>query len=481
MGDIKSNFKLFIAGQWVEGGNGHTQDVINPATEKVIGRLCLANELDLERALTSAEKGLSDWKAVPPWTRGTIMKDAAHLVRSRSKDIAQLMTREHGKTLVESDIEITRAADFIEWGGEEARRISSRAFAARELDASVIIDYGPVGVIAAFAPWNYPVLQPSKKLAAILAAGCSCVLKPAEETPASTNALLQCLLDAGLPDHVVNLVYGIPSEISSFLISDRRIAKITFTGSVPVGKILAAEAGKYMIPSTMELGGHSPVLVYPDTDLHCVTDILVARKFANSAQVCVSPNRFFIHEDIIDEFTTMFCKKASALTIGEGTDPEVQMGPLANQRRLDSVEHLVSDALHRGADLVLGGTRLNRRGYFFPPTVLRNVAPESDLMTVEPFGPVVPINGFSDDEDVLRRANDCDYGLAGYIFTDNEKRQRYLASNLEVGTIGINDIPSHTADIPLGGWKDSGIGVEGGIEMTQAYLRSQFRYVKAQI
>ena len=480
MADTMSCVKLFIAGNWVEGGDGQTQDIVNPATETVVGQLCMASEADLERALASAERGLAEWAAVTPWTRGTILKDAAHLIRARSKDIALLMTREHGKTLVESDIEITRAADFIEWGGEEARRVSSRMFAAREADARVMIEYGPVGVVAAFAPWNYPVLQPSKKLAALLAAGCSCVLKPAEETPASTNALLQCLLDAGLPANVVNLVYGVPSEVSSFLIRDDRVAKITFTGSVPVGKMLAAEAGKYMKPATMELGGHSPVLVYPDANLEKVTDILVARKFANSAQVCVSPNRFFIHDDILDEFTDMFCRKASALRIGEGTDPDVQMGPLANQRRLDAVEGLVADALNRGAKLVLGGTRLNRPGYFFPPTVLCDVAADSDIMTVEPFGPIVPISGFSNDEDVLQRANDTDYGLAGYIFTNNERRHRYLADNLKVGTIGINDIPAHTADIPLGGWKDSGIGVEGGIEMTHAYLKSQFRFVKNQ-
>jgi len=474
-------FKMFIAGEWVEGGGGQTQDIINPATEETIGQLCMANGADLEKALVSAEQGLKDWGRISPWKRGTIMKDAAGLIRSRSKDIAMLMTREHGKTLLEADVEITRAADFIEWGGEEARRISSRLFAARDADARVMIEYVPVGVVAAFAPWNYPVLQPSKKLAASLGAGCSCILKPAEETPASTNALVQCLLDAGLPPHVINLVYGEPAAISSCLIRDERIAKITFTGSVPVGKLLASEAGKYMKSSTMELGGHSPVIVYPDVDLEHVTDILVARKFANSAQVCVSPNRFFIHDDIIDSFTEKFCTKASALIIGEGTEPEVNMGPLANQRRLEAMELLVADAVKRGAELVLGGARLNRSGYFYPPTVLRNVSPQSDLMTIEPFGPVVPINSFNDDDEVLEQANSTDYGLAGYIFTNDERKQAYLADRLQVGTIGINDIPTHTADIPLGGWKDSGIGIEGGIEMTQAYLKSQFRYVKHQI
>ena len=254
------------------------------------------------------------------------------------------------------------------------------------------------------------------------------------------------------------------------MIKDPRVAKITFTGSVPVGKALAAQAGAHMKPCTMELGGHSPVLVYPDIDLDRVTDILVTRKFANSAQVCVSPNRFFVHQDIVDEFSQLFCAKAAALQVGNGLDPNVQMGPLANLRRLEAVERLVDDALTRGAELLLGGKRLAGDGFFFPPTVLKSVTLDSELMTIEPFGPVVPIVSFTDDEEVLRYANET-------VFTNCEKRQRVLADRLKVGTIGINDIPTHTADIPLGGWKESGIGVEGGVEMTNAYLKSQFRYV----
>ncbi len=470
--------KMYISGEWAEGGSGATQDIVNPATEEVIGQLAIANRDDLDRALASAEKGLDIWGRVPAWDRGTILKDAARLMRERSNDIGRLMTLEHGKTLSEAQIELVRAADFIEWGGEEARRVASRQFGARDPKATVTIQYGPVGLVAAFSPWNYPVLQASKKLAALLAAGCSCVLKPAEETPSATVAFLQCLIDAGLPKHVVNMVFGIPSEVSSHLIQDPRVAKITFTGSVPVGKLLAAQAGEYMKPVTMELGGHSPVLVCEDADLERALDILVMRKFANSAQVCVSPNRFFVHEEVIEEFTEKFCERASLIVVDDGLQDGATMGPLANLRRLEAVESLVTDAVARGARVVLGGKRLDRPGYFFPPTVLRDVTPDSELMTVEPFGPVVPIVAFNDDDDVLRRANDSDYGLAGYIFTENEKRQRYLADRLKVGTIGINDIPAHTADIPLGGWKESGYGVEGGIEMTQAYLKSKFLYTR---
>ena len=290
--------KMFIAGAWIEGSLKQKQPIINPANEEVISYLTLADEVDLKKALNSAEIGLCEWKSIVPWERGTIMKNAADLLRERKGKISSIMTGEHGKTLQESEIEIIRAADFIEWGGEEARRLSSRLFSARDEGSRVMIEKSPIGVVAAFTPWNYPVLQPSKKLGALLAAGCSCILKPAEETPASTNALLQCFLDAGLPANVINLVYGEPSKVSSFLIRDHRVRKITFTGSVPVGKILAAEAGKHMKPVTMELGGHSPVIVFPDVNLEKVAEILVVRKFANSSQVCVAPNRFFIHEKI---------------------------------------------------------------------------------------------------------------------------------------------------------------------------------------
>lgn len=470
--------KMYIAGAWVEGGLGATQDIVNPATGQAIGRLCLADAADLERALVAAEKGLEVWGAVAAWERGRILKDAATLMRERSADIGRLMTAEHGKTLAEAEVELVRAADFIEWGGEEARRVASRQFGARDPDATVTIQYRPVGVVAAFSPWNYPVLQASKKLAALLASGCSCVLKPAEETPSATIAFLQCLIDAGLPPNVVNMVFGVPSEVSSFLIRDPRVAKITFTGSVPVGKLLAAQAGEHMKPVTMELGGHSPVVICEDADLDSAVDILVLRKFANSGQVCVSPNRFFVHETVVEDFTRRFCEKAAQIVVGDGTKKGVSMGPLANLRRLEAVQGLVRDAVDRGARVLMGGQRMEGGGFLFPPTVLQDVPEDSDLMTIEPFGPVVPILPFSDYADMLRRANATEYGLAAYIFSRDEKRQRYLADRLTVGTIGINDIPAHTADIPLGGWKESGYGVEGGIEMTRAYLKSKFLYTR---
>ena len=468
--------KLYINSAWQEGSAGDTQDILNPATGQVVGQVALATLEDLDAAISSAEIGLDDWANVSAWDRGIILKKSADLLRERCDEIACSLTKEHGKTLKESETEILRAADFLEWGGEEARRISSRHFGARDVNATVGIEMVPIGVVAAFSPWNYPVLLTAKKLAALLAAGCSCVVKPAEETPSAAIALLKCLLDAGLPGNVINMVFGDPGEISSTLIEDRRIAKISFTGSIPVGKLLAAQAGKKMKPITMELGGHSPVIVFDDADLNVVVPHLIARKFSNSSQICVAPNRFYVHEKIFDRFRDLFCEQAGAIKIGNGANPDTTMGPLANVRRVDAVSALVDDAVKQGAKIELGGEVPKGPGYFFPPTVLTNVSPSCELMQDEPFGPVVPLVSFSDEKEVMDQANDTKFGLAAYVFTQDRARQVRFAQGLHAGCIGINDVPSHTAEIPLGGWKESGIGTEGGIELTQAYLKSKLVY-----
>jgi len=470
--------KLFIGGEWVAGELGKTGPVIDPATEEKIGEVCHAGPNDLRRAIDAAKDGMNDWLAVPPWDRGGVLIRAAELLRTRQDEIARLITAEHGKPLADSLVEIDRAAGFIEWGGEEARRVASRKFPARDGRSEVTIETVPVGIVAAFTPWNYPVLQASKKLAALLGAGCSCVLKPAEETPASTIKLIETLLDAGLPEKTINVVFGVPADISSFLIADPAIRKITFTGSVPVGKLLAAQAGEYMKPVTMELGGHSPVIVFDDVDVDQTVELLAARKFNNTGQVCVSPTRFFIQRSVYAPFVDKFCEKASAIKVGRGFEAGVTMGPLANDRRLQAIQDLVADAVGKGATIRTGGNRIGNKGYFFEPTVLTNVALDCDLMTTEPFGPVVPILPFDNEEEVLELANASDYGLSGYFFTQDAERQRKFATELEVGTVGINDTPIHVGEIPLGGWKDSGYGVEGGIEMLSAFLKSKFIYNK---
>jgi succinate-semialdehyde dehydrogenase/glutarate-semialdehyde dehydrogenase len=467
-------YQLLIDGQWIDGGDGVKEPVINPATEEVIGHFYHATSSDIDRAVASADQGLKDWQAVPQWEKGAILKRAAELLRQRKQDIAQVLTLEQGKPLSESVGEIERAADFIEWGGEEARRMAGRLMSGRDSGNSIEIRKVPVGVVAAFSPWNFPVVLTAKKLAGLLGAGCSCVVKPAEETPGSAIELVKALLDAGVPARTLNVVLGNPAQISSQLIAAPSVRKITFTGSSPVGKLLAAKAGEVMKPVTMELGGHSPVIIFDDVDIEPLAKMLVAKKFFNAGQVCVSPTRFFVHESKYEQFVALFCEHASHLTVGNGSDSATQMGPLANERRLQAMEQLIADAVSKGAKIEIGGRRLGEQGFYFEPTVLTSVSLDADLMNNEIFGPVVPILPFNDEDEVLRIANNVDYGLAAYLFTHDSKRQQRFSEQLTAGTIGINDVPAHIAEVPLGGWGDSGYGVEGGIEALDAYMKSKF-------
>ncbi|OIN09138.1 NAD-dependent succinate-semialdehyde dehydrogenase [Oceanisphaera psychrotolerans] len=467
-------YQLHIEGRWTDGADGVTEAVINPATEEVIAHFCHATSADIERAVASAKQGLEEWKAVPQWEKGAILVRAAGLLRERKQQIAEILTEEQGKPLAESLGEIERAADFIEWGGEEARRVAGRLIHGRDQGNTIEIRKVPVGVVAAFAPWNFPVVLTAKKLAGLLGAGCSCVVKPAEETPGSAVELVRALLDAGVPGNALNMVLGKPAEISSTLIAHPAIRKITFTGSSPVGKLLAAKAGEVMKPVTMELGGHSPVIIFDDADVESLAKSLVAKKFFNAGQVCVSPTRFFVHESQYEKFVAIFCEHAKALTVGNGADSATQMGPLANERRLQAMEHLVEDAVAKGARLEVGGKRIGDKGFFFAPTVLTNVSLDADLMNTEIFGPLVPILPFSSEEEVVNIANSVDYGLAAYFFTNDVARRRRVSERLYAGTIGVNDVPAHIAEVPLGGWGDSGYGVEGGIEALESYMKSQY-------
>lgn len=467
-------YQLHIEGQWTDGADGVTEAVINPATEETVALFCHATSSDIERAVESATRGLDEWKAVPQWEKGAILIKAASLLRERKNKIAEILTEEQGKPISESIGEIERAADFIEWGGEEARRVAGRLINGRDQSNHIEIRKVPVGVVAAFAPWNFPVVLTAKKLAGLLGAGCSCVLKPAEETPGSAIELVKALLDAGVPGNTLNLVLGNPAGISNQLIAHPTIRKITFTGSSPVGKLLAAKAGEVMKPVTMELGGHSPVIIFEDADVESLAKSLVVKKFFNAGQVCVSPTRFFVHESLYDQFVSTFCKHTKMLTIGNGSDSTTQMGPLANIRRLEAMEQLIDDAVTKGANIEIGGSRIGNKGFFFEPTVLTNVSLDADLMTTEVFGPIVPILPFSSEEEVLEIANNVDYGLAAYFFTNDIARRRRVSETLFAGTIGVNDVPAHIAEVPLGGWGDSGYGVEGGIEALESYMKSQF-------
>ncbi len=467
-------FPLVIAGNWRAGSEGSGADVLNPATGSSVGRVAFATVGDLDEALHAAAHGLQEWSAVSPWERGAILRRAADNLRANSDVAARTMTLEQGKTLVEAKAEVVRSADFLEWGGEQARRISGRTLRGRDAGHRIEVETHPIGVVAAFTPWNFPMALAAKKFAGALGAGCSIICKPSEETPGSVLVMVKALLDAGVPPAAVGVVFGDPNRISSHLIASPIVAKITFTGSIPIGKLLAAAAGAAMKPVTMELGGHAPTIVCGDVDPERAADFLARAKFANAGQICLSPTRFFVEESIHAKFAARFAEHARAWRVGDGLDPQTQMGPLANERRLQAISHLVEDARERGATVAAGGERIGGRGFFYRPTVLTNVPEESDILHSEPFGPVAPILPFQNEERMLQQANALEFGLSAYVFTGDANRQQRLKDALQFGCVGINDVVTHPPEVPLGGWKESGNGTEGGIEILEPYQKTRF-------
>ena len=467
-------FPLLINGVWREGSAKNSEDVFNPATGESIGKVAHASTADLDQALETAARGLCEWRAVPPWQRGAILKKAADRLRADIDRVAPRITREQGKPLAEAKAEVARSAEFLEWGGEQARRISGRTLQGRDAGHRIEIETHPIGVVAAFTPWNFPMALAAKKFAGALGAGCSIICKPSEETPASVIEMAKALLDAGVPPAAIAVVFGRPDEVSSHLIASPVVAKITFTGSIPVGKLLAAAAGKVMKPVTMELGGHAPTIVCGDVDPEKTADFLAKAKFANSGQICLSPTRFFVEERVRERFTARMLEHAKAWRVGDGMDPQTQMGPLANARRLQAVAHLVEDARERGATVAAGGRQIGDRGFFYAPTVLVDVPANAEILRSEPFGPVVPILPFTDDEAMLDLANGLEFGLSAYVFTNDAARQRRLRDGLQFGSIGLNDVVTHPPEVPLGGWKESGYGTEGGVEILTPYQKTKF-------
>jgi succinate-semialdehyde dehydrogenase / glutarate-semialdehyde dehydrogenase len=465
-------FPLLINGKWRDGSHGVSETVLNPATGESIGKVAHAAPVDLDEALSAAMGGLALWQTVSPWQRGAILKNAADRLRAYIEMHARTLTLEQGKPLSEARAEIIRSAEFLEWGGEQARRISGRILRARDSGHRIEIETHPIGVVAAFTPWNFPMALAAKKFAGALGAGCSIICKPSEETPGSVLALAKALLDAGVPPAAIAVVFGKPDEISNYLIPAPAVSKITFTGSIAVGKILAAAAGKVMKPVTMELGGHAPTIICGDVDPEKTADFLSKAKFANAGQICLSPTRFF--ESVCESFTARMVENAKNWRVGDGLDPQTQMGPLANARRVQAVEHLVEDARNRGAVIAAGGKRLENQGFFFAPTIITNVPDDAEILHAEPFGPVVPILPFHDEEDMLSRANGLEYGLSAYVFTHDSKRQTRLKDALQFGSVGINDVVTHPPEVPLGGWKDSGYGTEGGIEILAPYQKTKY-------
>ena len=469
-----SDVSLFINGEWCSGASGKTEAIVNPATGQVMARLAHADISDLDRALAAADAGFKVWRATSPHERYKLLRKAGELMRARAVEVAELMTLEQGKPLGEAKMEAMAAADIMDWYAEEARRMYGRVVPARADGVSQLVIKEAVGPVAAFTPWNFPINQAVRKLSAALAAGCSVILKGPEETPASCAALVRVFADAGLPTGVVNLVFGVPAEISSYLIAHPVIRKITFTGSTAVGKKLAALAGEHMKRATMELGGHAPAIVFADADVQGAARMLAAAKFRNAGQVCVSPTRFLVHESVYSQFVDTFVAAASSIKVGSGLEKETRMGPLANSRRVEAMEMFVADAVSKGAKLLLGGKRIGTEGYFFEPTVLVNVPLSARIMTEEPFGPIVPIASFSSFDEVVAEANRLPYGLAAYAFTASLKTATAIGAAFESGMVSINHFGLALPETPFGGVKDSGYGSEGGTEGIEAYLSTKF-------
>jgi succinate-semialdehyde dehydrogenase/glutarate-semialdehyde dehydrogenase len=465
---------LFIAGRWRPARSGRTDPVLNPATEEVIGQVAHASKDDLDEALEAAEKGFAVWRKVSAFDRSKVMRKAADILRSRADETARLMTLEQGKPLPEAKIEVMAAADIIDWFAEEARRAYGRVVPARGEGIYQLVIKEPVGPVAAFTPWNFPINQVVRKLSAAVATGCSIIVKAPEETPASPAALIRAFADAGLPAGVANLVFGVPAEISEYLIPHPVIRKVTFTGSTPIGKHLAALAGSHMKRVTMELGGHAPAIVFDDADLDHAAKTLAAAKFRNAGQVCVSPTRFLVQEKLYAPFVEKFVAIAKGLKVGAGMEEGTQMGPLAHDRRIPWVEGLVHDAKARGAEVHTGGGRIGNKGYFYQPTVLTGVSKEARMMNDEPFGPVAMIAPFKDLDEVVEESNRLPFGLAAYAFTRSAKTANAVAAKVETGMMTINHLGLALPEVPFGGVKDSGYGSEGGSEAIEAYLNTKF-------
>jgi succinate-semialdehyde dehydrogenase/glutarate-semialdehyde dehydrogenase len=465
---------LYIDGEWLGPEGRKTGNVVNPATGDTIGTLPHASKADLDRALDAAARGFQSWRKVSPNERAKILRKAGELIRERADRIATLMTLEEGKTLGESKMEVLSSAEIFEWMAEECRRSYGRLVPPRAAGHRQMVMREPVGPVAAFSPWNFPAVTPARKIAASLAAGCSCIIKPAEETPATALAMAKALEDAGLPKGVLSVVFGVPSEVSTYLIASPVIRKISFTGSTVVGKQLAKLAADGVKRATLELGGHAPVVIFDDVDADTVAKMAVAAKYRNAGQVCISPTRFYVQENVHDRFVAKFTELAAAMPVGDGLDAKNKMGPLANARRIDAMEQMIGDARDHGAKVKTGGERIGNAGYFWQPTVLTDVQNDSKIMNVEPFGPVAAMVRFKKFDEVVEQANRLPYGLASYAFTSSASQATAIGDALDSGLVGVNTFAVTVPETPFGGVKESGYGSEGGSEGLDAYLQTKF-------
>lgn len=466
--------KLFIAGVWRMAGDGATQPVLNPATGETIGDLPVADEADLDEALAAADAGFKVWRKTSAYDRARILHDAARLMRERSRYIGSVSTTEQGKPLAESSAEAMACADIFDWFAEEARRAYGRIVPSKHPGVRHMVFKEPIGPVAAFSPWNFPTTIPSRKMAAALAAGCSVIIKPAEEAPGSCLELARCLDDAGLPKGVLNVVFGVPADISTYLIASPVIRKVSFTGSTVVGKHLARLAADGMKPTTMELGGHAPVIVFEDADLDLAVRLSAGSKYRNAGQICIAPTRFYVHDSLHDAFVEKFAAHANSLKLGAGMDPGTAMGPLANRRRLSAMGEFIGDAIGQGAKAAAGGEGLGGPGNFWQPTLLADVPNSARIMNEEPFGPVAVTQRFTSFDEVVEQANRLPYGLAAYAYTRSARTAADIGDALEAGMIGINFSILTGPETPFGGVKESGHGSEGGHEGLEAYLVTKY-------
>ncbi len=457
------DLKQYIDGDWIGTEKRRTHRVVNPATGGSLGELPLADAADLDRALATTERAFRLWKQSTSEERARVLKGTAQLLRERVDHIARVATLEEGKPLRETRAETLAAANLFEFFGEECRRAYGKVLVRPTGTRSLVLKE-PVGPVAAFAPWNFPVINPARKLAAPIAAGCTVILKPAEESPASAIEVVRALADAGLPAGVAQLVFGVPDEVSRHLLASPIVRKLSFTGSTAVGKHLLALAAATVKRTTMELGGHAPVIVFDDADLERTVEMLATAKFRNAGQVCVSPTRFYVQQGIYDRFVTAFTQRARKVEVGDGLIERHQMGPMANPRRPQAMEALIGDAVRHGAALRTGGERHGKEGFFYQPTVLSDVPAASRIMTEEPFGPVAVLAPFATLEQAVEQANRLPYGLAAYAFTESSKRAMLIGDAIEAGMVGINSVAMAAADAPFGGVKESGHGSEDGAE-----------------
>lgn len=467
--EMYTDLRLIIGGEELGANGRHTEDVIDPATESVLSQLPHATAADLERALEESERAFKVWRQMLAVDRAKMMRKAADIIRQRIERIAAVMTLEQGKPLGESRSEIVLSVETLDFMADEGRRTYGRVIPGHTPHSRVITTLEPVGPVAAFTPWNFPALTAIRKIAGALAAGCSIILKASEETPGTAVEIVRAFRDAGVPDGVVQLVFGVPSEVSEHLLASRQIRKISFTGSTAVGSHLASVAAKNHKRSTMELGGHAPVLVFSDADLDATVRLLAPTKYRNAGQVCVVPSRFYVHEHVYEQFVEKMTAFARNIKVGAGMDPASTMGSLANLRRLEAMQRLTADAVGAGAEIVTGGKRIGDNGFFFEPTVMAEVSDRAAIMSEETFGPITPVARFSDTDEVIERANSLPFGLSGYVYTGSERTARVVSDRLEVGMVAINSVTVSLPQAPFGGVKASGEGHEGGAEGVEVY------------